>query len=235
MRPLALVAVVLASAMAASCGASDGPPSHTAPPVTTPTSPTPQPPATTYTLSGVVKEAWIDTGLPGSTVSVVSGPSRGLATTDEHGRYSLPNLLPGVYTVTMAGPAPWTTRTSGPIGVFADTTFTAGLTFPVAFPVTAANLQGHWVGQGPYPNEPCWMVILQDGTKLQGWYKDSRDYSTAMSGSVVGDAVFLDVGVSGLKIEGRVEDERCIQAVIKNPALGGNFPIAISRGGNCAR
>jgi hypothetical protein len=234
MRRFAFLAIVLTAVTVAGCGDSAVPRS-TAPPITSPTSPTPQPPITTYTLSGVVKEAWIDTGLPGATVTIVTGPGRGSTTTDEQGRYSLPNLLPGIYTVMMSGPAPWTSRASGSISVFNDTTFTAGLTIPVAFPVTTADLQGHWVAQGPYPNEPCWMVILQNGAKLAGWYKDSRDYSTNMSGTYIGGEVLLDVGVSGLKIEGRVEDERCIRAVIKNEALGGNFQVTISRGGSCGR
>jgi hypothetical protein len=56
-----------------------------------------------------------------------------------------------------------------------------------------------------------------------------------MSGSRTGDSVVLNVASAGLTIEGRVEDERCIRAVIKNEALGGNFPVALSRGGSCSR
>ena len=210
---------------------------NTAPPVTTPTTPTPPVPVTTYTLSGVVKEAWIDTGLPGATVTIAAGPSRGSTATDGQGRYTLTNLLPGVYSVTFSKPAPYGSATYAPVNVFADATFSGGLSLTGGFPVTAANLQGYWVGQGPYPNEPCWILIFQKGSNLDGWYKDGRDYSTAVSGKYEGDSVTMrvDLGDRALTIQGRVEDARCIRAVIKNEALGGNFPITISRGGDCSR
>jgi hypothetical protein len=234
MRHLVPVFVVLAAMTLTGCGESTEPRS-VMPPPTTPTTPTPQP-LTTYTLSGVVKEAWIDTGLPGATVTIATGPSRGTAMTDAQGRYTLPNLLPGVYSVTFSKSLPYGSITYGPVNVpAADASFSGALSLTGGFPVTAANLQGYWVAQGPYPYEPCWILLFQNGTRLEGWYKDGRDYSTAMSGSRAGDAVSIDVGVSGLRIEGRVEDERCIRGFIRNDALGGNFPVAISRGGSCAR
>jgi len=186
-------------------------------------------------LSGTVKEAWIDTGLPGATVTIASGPTPGSTLTNEQGRYTLPDLLPGIYRVTFSKGAPYGSVTYGPVSVFADAQFSGALSLTGGFPVTAANLQGYWVAQGPYANEPCWILLIQNGTKLEGWYKDRRDYSTSMSGTYTGGAIFIQVGTSGLTIEGRVEDERCIRAVIKNEALGGNFPVAISRGGSCSR
>ena len=233
MRHLAHVLIVLAAVTLARCG-EPLPSPATTPPITTPTTPTPHPSAT-YTLSGVVKEAWIDTGLPGATVTIASGPSRGSTTTDALGRYTLPNLMPGSYSVTFSKPLPYGSVTYAPLSVVADASFSGSLSLTGGFPVTSANLQGYWVAQGPYPYEPCWILIFQNGTRLEGWYKDGRDYSTAMSGSRTGDAVSIDVGVSGLRIEGRVEDERCIRGFIRNDALGGNFPVAISRGGSCSR
>jgi len=231
MQRLPLIVIVLGLLAVAGCGGRTEGPSTGPLPFTMPTTqPTPAP-VTSYTLSGVVKEAWIDTGLPGATVTIASGPSRGSATTDEQGRYAIGNLLPGVYSVTFSKPAPYGRSTYAPINVFADATFSGALSLTGGFPISAANLQGYWVGQGPYPNEPCWLLLFQNGTRLDGWYKDRREYSTAVSGTYTDGSVFLDLGVSRLTIEGRVEDARCIRAVIKDAALGGNFPIAISRGG----
>jgi hypothetical protein len=190
-------------------------------------------PTTTYSLSGVVKEAWIDTGLPGATVSIATGPTRASATTDDSGRYVLSNLRPGVYSITFSKPSPYGSVTYAPVNVFADATFSGALSLAGPVPSTA-DLQGYWVAQGPYPNQPCWILLLQDGRRLAGSYKDSRDYSTSMSGTYTGDAVRIDVGTGGLTIEGHVEDARCIRGFVKNEALGGNFPITISRGGSCA-
>jgi hypothetical protein len=233
MRRIAHIIVVLGSIAAASCGgpAQSG---SAAPSLTPPTTLPPRSPVSTYTLSGTVREAWIDTGLPGATVSIATGPSRGSTVTNEQGRYTLTDLLPGVYSVTFSRPAPYGAITYSPVNVFADTAFSGGLSLSSGLPTTA-SLQGYWVAQGPYPNEPCWIVIFQNGKLLQGWYRDQRDYSTSMSGTYDGDAVFIRVGTSGLTIEGHVEDARCIRAVIKNEALGGNFPVAISRGGDCSR
>jgi hypothetical protein len=182
-----------------------------------------------------VKEAWIDTGLPGATVTIASGPSVGSTVTNDHGGYTLSNLLPGIYRVTFSKGAPYGPVTYGPVNVFADAEFSGALSLTGGFPVTAANLQGYWVAQGRYANEPCWILLVQNGTRLEGWYKDRRDYSTSMSGTYTDGTVSIAVGTSGLTIEGRVEDERCIRAVIKNEALGGNFPVAITRGGSCSR
>ncbi len=232
MRRIAQIVIVLGSIAAGSCGGPAGSGSAT-PPLTTPTT-LPASLPVTYTLAGMVKEAWIDRGLPGATVSIASGPTRGSTITNEEGRYTLSNLPPGVYSVTFSKPAPYGSVTYSPVNVFADAAFSGALSLTGGFPVTTASLQGYWVAQGPYPNEPCWILLFQSGTKLEGWYKDGRDYSTSMSGTYTGDAVFLDVGASGLTIEGRVEDARCIRAVIKNEALGGNFPVMISRGGTCS-
>jgi hypothetical protein len=232
MRRLALFVIALGCITTAGCGDSS-PPRSTPPPFTGPTTPTP--PQQTFTLAGLAKEAWIDTGLPGVTVSIVTGPARGSTVTDAQGRYALPNLVPGVYSVSFSKPAPYGSSTYPAVNVVGDSTLNATLSLTGGFPVTAANLQGYWVAQGPYPNEPCWILIFQNGSKLDGWYKDRRDYSTTMSGSRTGDSVVLNVASAGLTIEGRVEDERCIRAVIKNEALGGNFPVALSRGGSCSR
>ena len=234
MRHPARLAIALAVLLLARCGGSSTSPT---PPFSNPIleAPTSLPPPPSYTLSGLVKEAWIDTGLPGATVTIATGPTRAATTTDDQGRYTLSHLLPGVYSLTFSKPAPYGSTTYGPVTVAGDTTFSGALSLSGGFPVTAANLQGYWVAQGPYPNEPCWILLFQNGTKLEGWYKDRQNYSTAMSGRYTGDAVFLDVGTAGLTIDGHVEDARCIRGFIKNDALGGgNFPIAISRGGSCS-
>ena len=226
---------VLLCIVVAACGDSNPPPSTALPPIVTPISPTPPVPTQGFTLSGIAKEAWIDTGLPGTTVSIATGPSRGTTIADAEGRYVLANLTPGIYGVTFSRPAPYGSTTYSPVNVFADATFNGAVSLTGHFPVTAANLEGYWVAQGPYPYEPCRILIFQNGRTLQGWFKDGRDYSTSMSGTYAGDAVSIAVGIPGITIEGRVEDERCIRAVIKNEALGGTFPVSISRGGSCAR
>ena len=238
MRRVAYIFIVLASLGIAGCGEPAGAPPATTPPITTPTTPTPPTPAPvpTYTLSGVVKEAWIDTGLPGVTVTIASGPTRGSTATDGQGRFSLPALLPGVYQLAYSKSALYPPRNSGSLSVFADTTYSMAMSITAPFPATTADLTGYWVGQGPYANEPCWLLITQTGTSLEGWYKDRRDYSTTVSGTYAGGSVSLRVGGTDLTIEGRVEDARCIRALIKNEALGGNFPIGIARGGpGCVR
>lgn len=237
MRRVAHIFIVVASIAVAGCGEPAASPPAATPPITTPTTPTPAPaPVSTYTLSGVVKEAWIDTGLPGVIVRIASGPSLGSTTTDEQGRFVLSALFPGVYQLTYSKSGPYPPRNSGSIGVFADTTYTMAMSITAPFPATTADLTGYWVGQGPYANEPCWLLITQKGTTLEGWYKDRRDYSTAVSGTYVDGSVSLRVGGTELTIEGRVEDARCIRALIKNEALGGNFPIGIARGGpGCVR
>jgi hypothetical protein len=234
MLRIARFMLVLVAIGSSSCGNSEAPGPPTSAPVT-PTTPTPVPVPTTYALSGTVKEAWIDTGLPGATVTIASGPTSGSTVTNEQGRYTLPNLLPGVYRLTYSKGAPYGSIAYGPVSVLADAEFTGALSLSGGFPVTAANLQGYWIAQGPYANEPGRILLIQNGTKLEGWYQDRRDYSTSMSGTYTGREVFLEVGTSGLTIEGRVEDERCIRALIKNEALGGNFPVWISRGGSCPR
>ena len=71
-------------------------------------------------MSGTVKEAWIDTGLPGASVTIASGPSAGSTVTNEQGEYTLGNLLPGIYRVTFSKGAPYGAVTYGPVGVFAE-------------------------------------------------------------------------------------------------------------------
>ena len=235
MSRIARLAVVLACLVMAGCDLGSTAPSPAPGPVPAPGSPAPQPPLQTFTLSGIVKEAWIDTGLPGVSVTIASGPTRGSTTTDEEGRYAFSGLPPGTYQLTYSKPTRYPAQSSGPLNVFEDITYTIAMSMSSPVPVTAADLTGYWVGQGPYPNEPCWLLITQNGTRLEGWYKDRRDYSTTMSGTYAGGAVFLRVGGTGLTIEGRLEDARCMRAVIKNEALGGNFPIEVSRGGSCAR
>jgi len=234
MRASALILLLGVAAAAGSCGGSaDSGRITSLPTVPTIVIPPPLSPVATYTLSGLAKEAWIDTGLPGAAVSIASGPAFGTAVTDQAGRYVLSNLPAGSYTVRFSKPAPYGSVTYGPITVTGDTTFNGSVSLTGTFPVTAANLQGYWVAQGPYPNQPAWILILQNGTSLEGWYKDSADYSTTMTGRYIGDAIALDVGASRITIEGRVQDARCIRAFIKNEALGGNFPVMLSRGGSC--
>ena len=204
MRRFAHIIIVLACVASSRCGDPSQPPFTPPTPVVPPTAPAPQP-TQTFSLSGLVKEAWIDTGLSGATVTIATGPSRGSTTTDEQGRYALTNLVPGVYSVTFSKGAPWGSRTFSPVNVFADATFSGAVSLTGGFPLTASSLQGYWVAQGPYPNEPSWILIIQKGTRLEGWYKDRRDYSTAMSGTYADGLVSHQVvGTSGLTIEGRV-------------------------------
>src|SRR5437870_2952281 len=143
MRRIARFLLVLVAIAASSCGdaAATGP---ATPLAATPITPAPPPP-TRYALSGTVKEAWIDTGLPGATATIASGPSGGSTVTDEHGGYTLSNLFPGIYRVTFSKSSPYGSVTYGPVSVFADAEFSGVLSLTGAGPVTTANLQGYWV------------------------------------------------------------------------------------------
>lgn len=234
MPRLAHILIVLGCLLAASCGESTERRS-TAPPITTPTTPTPQPPLPSFALSGVVTETWTLLPLPGVTVSVVTGPTRVTATTDSQGRYALVNLTAGVYTVSFSRPS-FAMRTSPAISVFGDTNYSGFIGVQTQFPLSADDLTSSWVGNGPYADEPLWISLIQRGSNLEGVYKDRRTSTTELTGRRDGEAILLRVETPGsvLTIEGRVLDARCIRGVVKNEALGGNFPVSIRRGEGCS-
>ena len=184
-----------------------------------------------FTLSGIVKEAWIDSGLGGVTVSVLSGPSPGTTTTDSRGSYSLSDLASGSYRVSFSKSSFSTNVQS--VTVFADTSFSTIMNVAVAFPVTASDLSGDWAGAGPYPNQPLRIVLIQNGDRLSGLYVDRQDFSESISGTISGQGIAFRVNVAGgaLLFEGTVDDARHLRGVVKNERMGGaNFPIVMTRG-----
>ena len=183
----------------------------------------------TFTLSGIVKEAWIDSGIAGVTVSVFSGPTPGTTTTDSRGSYSLSNLAAGSYRVSFSKPSFSTNVQS--VTVSADTSLSTNMNVAVTFPFTASDLSGYWAGGGPYPNEPIRIAFIQDGNRLSGLYVDRRDFSESISGTINGRDVVLRVNLAGgaLLFECSVDDARNIRGVVKNERLGGNFPIVMTR------
>jgi hypothetical protein len=182
-----------------------------------------------FTLSGIVKEAWIDSGLGGVTVSVFSGPTPGTTTTDSRGAYSLSNLAAGSYRVSFSKPA-FSTNTQT-VTVSGDTSFSTVVNVDVTFPLTASDLSGYWAAGGRYPNEPIRIAFIQDGNRLSGLYVDRKDFSESISGTINGrDVVFrVDVADGALLFECTIDDARNMRGVVKNERLGGNFPIAMTR------
>ena len=102
--------------------------------------------------------------------------------------------------------------------------------FDVNKPVTLKGTMKKWDMINPH----SWFYIDVKGTdgKVVEWMVEGGSPNTLIRLGVTKYTV--EIGTE-LTIEGRVEDDRCIQAVIKNEALGGNFPIAIARGGRCGR
>jgi hypothetical protein len=182
-----------------------------------------------FSLSGIVKEAWIDSGLGGVTVSVLSGPAPGTTTTDSRGAYSLNNLAAGSYRVSFSKPAFSTNALT--VTVSGDTSFSTILNVGVTFPFTASDVSGYWAGGGPYPNEPFRVAFIQNGNLLSGFYVDRQDFSESLSGTINGrDVVFrVNVADGALLFECTIDEARNMRGVVKNERLGGNFPIVMTR------
>jgi hypothetical protein len=182
-----------------------------------------------FTLSGTVKEAWIDSRLAGVTVSVLSGPTPGTTTTDTRGSYSLSNLAAGSYRVSFSK-ASFSTNVQS-VNVTADTSFSTIMNVGVTFPFTPSDLSGYWAGGGPYPSEPIRIAFIQDGNRLSGLYVDRRDFSESISGTINGRQVVFRVNVAdgALLFECSLDDARNMRGVVKNERLGGNFPILMNR------
>lgn len=209
-----------------SCGADPAAPITPVVPSVPPRTPLPPPPL--YTLSGVVKEAFIDLGMAGVVVTIGSGPGVPSAVTDDSGRYVLANLPAGPYPLTFSKPR-FSQKTQA-VTVSGDTTFNTTLLVVTQFPLTPANIQGYWNVGGPYPENPCRLLLLQDGTSIiGGTYRNNHDYSTKLTGTYVGRqlTVRVDVGDTILTIEASVDDGQNMRGVIKDERRGGNFPITI--------
>lgn len=217
---------VMACLAAASCRSD---PAAPVPPLTpvVPT-PVPVPPPPLYTLSGLVKDAFIDLGMTGVRVAIGSGPGVPAAVTDESGRYTLRNLPAGPYSVTLSRQLYRSTTQT--VTVSGETTFNASMLAATQFPLTAENILGYWNVGGPYPENPCRLLLLQEGTSITGGaYRNNRDYSTKLTGTYVGRqlTVRVDVGDTILTVEASVDDGRNMRGVIKDERHGGNFPITI--------
>jgi hypothetical protein len=223
MRRLALISIVIAALASVDCGDA-APPSAPTPP------PTPPPAAPLYSISGVVREGWTQLPLGGVTVST-SAPVQRSTTTGVDGRYSLPNVPAGLYTISLSKPL-FRTRTYPSMPVSSDIAHEGRIGLEVQSPFTLADLTGNWVGHGPYRDEPLWLLLFENRGSFEGMYHDRTSSSYAVSGTRNGNVVLLriDVGSSILTFEGDLRNERCIRGVIKNEALGGNFPITLARG-----
>src|SRR5688572_23907629 len=151
MRRLALIAIVLASIGFAHCGESPSPPSTGPTQLPTPPAPPPPRPLPTFSISGVVIDGWTELAMPAVTVSS-AGPTQASTITAADGSYSLANLGPGLYTITLSKPL-FRTRTYQSILVLSDVTHDGRIGLDVQFPVTS-DLTGLWVGHGPYRDEP---------------------------------------------------------------------------------
>jgi hypothetical protein len=184
----------------------------------------------TFTISGTVTTSWTLLPMPGVTVTA-EGLSRASTTTDARGIYRLPNLLAGEYRVTVF--KPFYRTFTNQVSVFSDVTHDRVLPVDQQSPPSPSNLSGAWVGHGPYRDEPLWLALVDTGTGFEGTYRDRTYTSYAVSGSRQGTSVLLRIDVGGgfvLTVEGDVPEGRCLWGVIKNEALGGNFPITFSRG-----
>lgn len=229
MRRLALIAAVLACLGFVRCGDSSGPPA-TPTPFPPPPLPPPPGPLPTYSIAGVVIDGWTQLTLDGVTVSV-SGLTRTTTTTDRDGRYRVPNLPPGAYDISLSKPL-FRTRTYQSVLVVSDTAHEGRIGLDVQSPFSAADLSGLWVGHGPYRDEPLWLTLIERGGGFEGLYQDRSVSSRDVTGRREGNHVWLRIDVPGLPltVEGDVERDRCLRGVIKNEALGGNFPITFARG-----
>jgi hypothetical protein len=133
------------------------------------------------TLSGRVKEAWIDSGLAGVTVEAISGPTIVTTTTASDGTYAMANLPAGTYRISFSKPS--YTPVVQTVVVVTETILSPVLNAAITFPFTAADLSGGWAAGGPYPNEPMRLTLLQNGSSLTGYYVDRHDYSDTLTGS----------------------------------------------------
>jgi Carboxypeptidase regulatory-like domain len=228
MRRLALIAIVLASIGFVHCGESPSPPSTGPTQLPTPPAPPPPRPLPTFSISGIVIDGWTQLAMPGVTVST-TGPTRTSTITSADGSYSLTNLSPALYTITLSKPL-FRTRTYQSVLVLSDVTHDGRIGLDVQLPYTS-DLTGLWVGHGPYRDEPLWLTLIDNGGSFEGWYRDRSSSSQVISGRRDGNAVSLRIDMPGsfLTIEGHFDDPRCLRGVIKNEALGGNFPITFAR------
>lgn len=235
MRRHALIAIVLASISVVHCGESSPPAGRPTPLPTPPSPPAPQP-VPVYSISGGVIDGWTQLALPGVTVSA-AGPVQASTTTDADGRYTLTNLAPGVYTISYSKPL-FRTRAYPSVFVFSDVTHSGRIGLDVQG-FDSADLTGLWVGHGPYRDEPLWLTLIQNNGSFEGMYQDRSSWSRVITGRRDGSAISLRIDVPGspLTIEARLDGDRCLRGVIKNEALGGNFPITFARGAPefCAR
>jgi hypothetical protein len=181
-----------------------------------------------FTLSGVVAEAFMSTGLAGVTVSLI-GPVITSVVTDAAGSYRIPDLLPGTYQVGFSKSG-YSANTQ-PLTLAADTTFPSVLSLTTPFPVRATDLTGYWSGGGPYPDSPFRLALIQNGSSLSGSYRDVVNTSTNVTGTLTASDVLLrvDVGTGVITLEGHVDDPRQARGFIKNEPRGGNFPFTMIR------
>jgi hypothetical protein len=225
MRRLALIVSVLATVSVVRCGESSQP-AGTPTPLPGPPAPAPPP---THSVSGVVIDGWTQLTLGGVTASA-AGATQATTTTDGDGRYTLADLLPGVYTISLSKPL-FRTRTYQQILVLSNITHDGRIGLEVPSPFSS-DLTGLWVGHGPYHDEPLWLTLIETVGSFEGLYQDRSVSSRDISGRREGNHVWLRIGVPGspLTVEGDVDADRCLRGVIKNEALGGNFPITFARG-----
>lgn len=228
MRRLAHIFIVLAALGVVHCGESPTPPAG---PTPAPQPPFPSPgPVPTFSITGSVVDGWTLIALPGVAVTA-SGPAQRSAMSDENGRYTIMNLPSGSYTLTYTKPL-FRARAYQPVLVFSDITHDGRIGYDVQSPVTAADLSGLWVGHGPYRDEPLWLTLIERGGAFSGLYQDRSVWSRTITGRRDGNHLWLRIEASGglLTVEGDVLKDRCLYGVIKNEALGGNFPITFARG-----
>jgi hypothetical protein len=179
-----------------------------------------------FSLTGRIKEAWVDIGLSGVQVAV---PGAAPAVTDHDGNYTIAGLLPGPYVVTLSRPS-FHAKTQTVV-VSGDTTLSTTLLSETVFPLSADDIAGIWAGGGPYPDEPFRLTLIHEGNGLAGWYIDRRYASDSVTGTYVGRALAFRVPVADgvLTFECTVDDERHVHGLVKNERLGGNFPISMTR------
>lgn len=228
MRRAAIVlAGLLCASLLARCGGSTVPSAPTRVPVVPPAPTVPLP--RTYTVSGLTKEAWLNIGLGGVTVWTVSGPSFASTVSDSQGHYTLTNLAAGNYMIGASHAAPWGTFIQS-LTVSQDTSFSPAVSLTGGFPVLASDLTGYWYGGGPFPNQPFFLTLVQNGTTLTGGYADRQNATYRVTGTYVGSDLHLRIDCDGLTLalDGKVEDPRNGHGNMWH-SLKGNFPFTMQR------